>query len=67
MVDMKTTQNLTAKMQYLDNDEWLITYSNLGYGIYTTKFKLANGKVVGLTIPTNDFVEYDNYEFEKVN
>ncbi|MBU2046790.1 MAG: serine hydrolase, partial [Bacteroidetes bacterium] len=51
-VDMKTTQNLTAKMQYMDKDEWLMTYSNLGYGIYATKFKIEKGKVIGLTIPT---------------
>lgn len=66
MVNMKTTQNLTAKMQYMDKGEWLVTYSNLGYGIYTTKFKIDNGKLTGLTIPTNDFVEYDNYDFDKV-
>jgi CubicO group peptidase (beta-lactamase class C family) len=66
-VDMKTTQNLTAKMQYMDKGEWLVTYSNLGYGIYDTKFKIGNGKLTGLTIPTNDFVEYDNYDFDKMN
>nr|MBC7611497.1 serine hydrolase [Pseudopedobacter sp.] len=66
MVDMKTTQNLTAKMQYMDKGEWLMTYSNFGYGIYATIFKIKNGKVIGLTIPTNDFVEYDNYDFDKI-
>ncbi len=66
MVNLKGTQNLTAKMQYMDKGEWLMTYSNIAYGIFPTTFKISNGKVTGLTVPTNDFVEYDNYEFEKV-
>jgi hypothetical protein len=55
----------TAKLQYMDNEEWLMAYNNIAFGIFATKFKTANGKVISVEIKVNDFVEYDAYTFIK--
>jgi len=49
----------------MDNDEWLLQYDNILYGIYSTKFKIVAGKVVSLETRESDFVEYDPYTFTK--
>jgi len=49
----------------MDNDEWLVTFSNPAFGISTTKFKTENNKVTGLDIKVADFIEYDAYSFTK--
>ena len=59
------TRDLTATLQYMDNDEWLMTYSNPAFGIFPLKFKTANGKVISMDIKVNDFLEYDPYTFMK--
>lgn len=56
---------LSATLDYLDNGEWLLRYDNILYGIYTTTFKIAGGKVVSLETKQSDFVEYDPYTFTK--
>ncbi|HUR66188.1 MAG TPA: serine hydrolase, partial [Chitinophagaceae bacterium] len=55
--------DLVGYMEYMDNNEFRITYSNIGYGIYPAKFSLKNGKPWGLEIQVNDFVESDAYLF----
>jgi CubicO group peptidase (beta-lactamase class C family) len=57
--------NLTAKLDYMDNGEWLLRYDNILYGIYSTGFKTAGGKVVSLETKQSDFVEIDPYTFTK--
>jgi CubicO group peptidase (beta-lactamase class C family) len=57
--------NLTATMEYMDKDEWLLKWDNIEYGIFSTKFKIEKGKVVSVDIKANDFVEYDPYTFTK--
>lgn len=64
-VNFSGHNNLKAAVQYLDNDEWLITYSNPSFGIFPLKFKTANNKVVSVDIKVNDFIEYDPYTFTK--
>ena len=59
--------DLTATLDYMDRDEWLLQYSNIEYGIFSTKFKIENGKVISVMIKANDFVELDPYEFVKKN
>jgi hypothetical protein len=49
----------------MDNDEWLLTYSNIAFGIVKTKFELKNNKVLSVDIKASDFVEYDAYTFTK--
>ena len=57
--------NLTARLRYMDNDEWLITYSHPAFGIFPLKFKTESNKVVSIDIKVNDFIEYDLYTFIK--
>ena len=59
-------KDLKARLNYMDNDEWLLQYNNIEYGIFATKFKIMNNKVVSVDIKANDFVEYDPYTFTKV-
>jgi CubicO group peptidase (beta-lactamase class C family) len=56
---------LTGYMEYMDNNEFRITYSNIGYGIYPAKFSLKEGRPVAVEIKANDFVESDSYLFVK--
>lgn len=56
---------LTGTLQYMDNDEWLITYSHPAFGIFPIKFKTENGKVISVDIKVSDFIEYDAYTFLK--
>lgn len=56
---------LKAKLQYMDNNEWLLTYNNPAMGIFPLKFKTDDNKVVSTSIKVNDFLEYDPYTFVK--
>jgi CubicO group peptidase (beta-lactamase class C family) len=64
-IQFNSHANLTATLQYMDNDEWLMTYSNIAFGIFPIKFKIENNKVVSVDIKASDFVEYDPYTFIK--
>ena len=57
--------NLTGVMEYMDNNEFRLTYSNIGYGIYPATFTMENGKPVSVIIKANDFIESDAYLFVK--
>lgn len=57
--------NLSAKLDYMENDTFRMTYSNQSYGIFPTKFTVTNGKVTSVEIKASDFVEYDSYVFTK--
>lgn len=57
--------DLIGYMEYMDNNEFRVTYSNIGYGIYPAKFSLSNGKSISVIIQANDFVESDAYLFVK--
>ena len=57
--------NLTATLQYMDSDEWLLTYNNPAFGIFPIKFTTENNKVTAVTIKVNDFLETDPYVFTK--
>ena len=65
LIHFYNTKNLTATLQYMDNDEWLMTYSNIAFGIFPLKFKITNGKVISMDVKVNDFLEYDPYTFVK--
>jgi CubicO group peptidase (beta-lactamase class C family) len=64
-VRFNSHRNLTATLQYMDNDEWMITYNPIMYGIFSTKFKIENSKVKSIDIKVSDFIEYDPYTFIK--
>jgi hypothetical protein len=57
--------DLTAKMDYMDNGEWLLQYDNIEYGIFQTKFEVKGNKVVSVETKQSDFVEVDGYRFVK--
>ncbi|MDZ4809158.1 MAG: serine hydrolase [Bacteroidota bacterium] len=57
--------DLVGTLEYMDNNEFRVTYSNIGYGIYPAKFSLKAGKPIAVEIQVNDFVESDNYLFVK--
>jgi hypothetical protein len=52
-------------MEDMDNNEFRMTYSNIGYGIYPATFGISNGKPNSVIIRANDFIEYDAYLFVK--
>jgi len=56
-----------ASLKYMDNGEWMLTYTNAAYGIFPLKFTVENGKVVSTVVKVNDELEYDPYLFTKVN
>ncbi len=60
-----THPDLKATLQYMDNGRWLLTYDNIEYGIFVTRFDLLANAVKGVSIKANDFVEYDAYQFTK--
>lgn len=57
--------DLSATLEYMGGDKFLMTYSNPAYGIFPTPFTIAGGKVKNVTIKASDFVEYDPYVFVK--
>ena len=64
-VDFKGHNKLRATVEYMDNSEWLLTYNNIGYGIFAVKFKEEKDKVSSIEIKVNDFLDYDSYNFIK--
>ena len=65
LIKFNTHNDLTATLDYMDKDEWLLQYNNIEYGIFIAKFNLANNKVQSVKIKVNDFVEFDPYLFIK--
>lgn len=57
--------NLMAFLEYMDNNEFRMTYTPISYGIFPAKFSMRNGKPFAVEIRASDFVEYDSYLFEK--
>jgi hypothetical protein len=64
-IKFENHQHLTATLQYMDSDEWLLTYSDPAFGIFPLKFKTGAGKVISTEIKASDFVEFDPYTFTK--
>ncbi|MEO8116264.1 MAG: serine hydrolase [Bacteroidota bacterium] len=64
-IKMNNTFDLTAKLQYMDNGKWLLTYSNIDFGILPIQFKIANNKVISVELRVNEFLDYDPYIFSK--
>jgi CubicO group peptidase (beta-lactamase class C family) len=65
LIKFPNHNNLTGSLQYMDNDEWLLTYNNPAFGIFPLKFKTDNNKVISAEVKVNDFIEYDPYIFIK--
>lgn len=56
---------LIGKLEYLQGNTFLCTYSNPTMGVKEIPFKIDYGKVQGLTLTVADFVEFTAYEFIK--
>jgi CubicO group peptidase (beta-lactamase class C family) len=56
---------LTATLQYMSSDQWLLTYSNAAFGIFPLKFTIEDKKVISAEVKVNDFLELDPYTFTK--
>lgn len=65
LIQFNGHNNLTAILQYMDKDEWLLEYSNPAFGIFPIKFRIDHGKVQSVDIKASDFVEFDSYLFTK--
>lgn len=65
VVNFKGHNNLLGVLQYMDHDEWLLTYNNIAFGIFAVKFKTINKKVVSIELRVNEFIDYDSYNFIK--
>jgi CubicO group peptidase (beta-lactamase class C family) len=57
--------DLLGYMEYMDNNTFRITYSNIGYGVFPAKFTITNGKPNAVEIQVNEFVDPDIYLFVK--
>lgn len=58
--------NMTAKLDYMDGNEFRLTYSNPAFGVFPTRFTVNGDSVQGVEIKASDFVEYDPYQFTKL-
>ena len=57
--------DLIGYLDYMDNNQFRMTYSNPVFGIYPARFSLTNGKATSVIIETNPFIESDAYLFAK--
>ncbi len=66
LVQLSHHPNGTAILEYLGDDNFLCTFGTPTLGIQPMTFNRdAKGKVIGLTLKVNDFIEYGAYEFTK--
>jgi hypothetical protein len=64
-VKFLTHPNLIGTLEYMDNDEWLLSFNNIEYGVFAVRFDIEQGRVKSVPIKVNDFIEYDPYIFVK--
>jgi hypothetical protein len=55
-----------AHLQPLGGNRYYATFSDAAYGKAVVPFFVQNGKVTGLRVKVADFVEYDPYDFKKI-
>jgi hypothetical protein len=65
VINFKGHNNLVGTLEYMDNDEWLLTYNNLAFGIFAVKFKTVNKKISSIELRVAKFIDYDAYNFIK--
>ena len=66
-IDFKGHNKLKATLEYMDRDEWLLTYNNIAYGMFPVTFKNSNETVGSIELRVNDFLDYDSYNFVKMS
>ncbi|WP_332369811.1 serine hydrolase [Spirosoma telluris] len=58
--------NLVASLDYMDNQTFRLTFSNVRFGVFPVVFTLENGAVKSLELKGTDFVDNDVYIFKKL-
>jgi len=58
--------NMTAILEYMDDTNFLCTYSDPEFAIKEVPFLLEEGKVKQMTLTCNDFIDFMTYDFMKV-
>ncbi|MGK0385905.1 MAG: CubicO group peptidase (beta-lactamase class C family) [Patiriisocius sp.] len=58
---------LIGRLEHIQNDTYLCTYSNPTFGIVEIPFKIEKDTITGLTLRVADFIEFTPYEFRKAN
>ena len=64
-VEFKNHSNLKATLEFMDNDEWMLTYNHKGYGVFSSRFTKDKGRVTSVEMKVTDFLELDPYIFIK--
>jgi CubicO group peptidase (beta-lactamase class C family) len=54
-----------GKLEYIGNNQFLCTYSDITCGIQVLKFDLELNTIKTLHVKVNDFIDYQTYPFEK--
>ena len=57
--------DLTARLDYMDKDEFRITFSNPRFGTAPALFTTKNGKGVSVDVKATDFVDFEPYRFSR--
>lgn len=57
---------MTAKLEYMDDTNFLCTYSDPEFAIKVVPFVLEEGRVKQMTLTCNDFIDSMPYEFVKI-
>ncbi|QXP61569.1 DUF3471 domain-containing protein [Olleya sp. HaHaR_3_96] len=58
--------DLIGKLEHIQNDNYLCTYSLPTMGIVEIPFTIENNKVTGLTLSVDPFIEFTTYQFKKI-
>jgi len=66
-INFSNHPNLIGRLEHLQNDNYLCTYSIPIFGITEIPFKVEKNKVTGLTLRVADFIEFTPYQFRKTN
>ena len=59
--------NMYAKLESLGGNRFYATFSDPEFSKAIFPFAVENGKVMAVTVKVADFIEYNPYEFKKVN
>jgi CubicO group peptidase (beta-lactamase class C family) len=58
--------NMYARLQSLGGNRFYVTFTDPTFGKAVFPFTVENGKVTGVRVKVADFVEYNPYDFKKV-
>jgi CubicO group peptidase (beta-lactamase class C family) len=59
--------NMYAKLQSIGGNRFYVSFTDPVFGKAVFPFTVSNGKVMAATVKVADFVEYNPYEFKKIN